>query len=118
MKKYLSLLGAAILIPQLAWAHAHLKQSTPEAGSTVTTPARIIAAFSEGLEPVFSTMAVSGEDGKSLDLGKATIDPGDDKTLVLPIAHALAPGVYSVAWRALSKDGHKTQGTWTFTVKP
>ena len=30
----------------------------------------------------------------------------------------LSPGIYSVAWHVTSVDTHKTEGHFTFTVKP
>jgi methionine-rich copper-binding protein CopC len=30
---------------------------------------------------------------------------------------ALKPGVYTVTWKVLSTDGHKSQGAYNFTVK-
>jgi methionine-rich copper-binding protein CopC len=35
-----------------------------------------------------------------------------------PVTSTLAPGVYTVTWHALAKDGHKTNGTYSFTVQP
>ncbi|OZI40485.1 hypothetical protein CEG14_01580 [Bordetella genomosp. 1] len=117
MKALTLALAALALGPQLAWAHAHLKQSTPAAGSAAASPAAISATFTEGLEPAFSTLAVTGADGRAVDLGKAAPAPGDDKTLVLPVRQALPAGAYTVQWQVLSKDGHKTRGDWKFTVK-
>lgn len=49
---------------------------------------------------------------------KSALAPGDNKTLVLPLGKALPAGAYTVKWQALSKDGHKTHGSWSFTVQP
>ena len=49
--------------------------------------------------------------------GVASLAAGDDTTLVVPVMQQLASGTYTVDWHALSKDGHKTHGTYTFTVK-
>jgi hypothetical protein len=35
----------------------------------------------------------------------------------VPLTGALARGLYTVAWHALANDGHKTHGTYSFTVK-
>jgi methionine-rich copper-binding protein CopC len=37
---------------------------------------------------------------------------------MVPLSETLAPGAYTVEWHALSADGHKTNGAFTFTVKP
>lgn len=118
MKKALLACAAALLLPQLAWAHAHLKQAWPANDSTVASPTSIRGDYTEGLEIAFSSMTVAGADGKTLDLGKATLAPGDDKAMVLSVAKPLPAGHYVVTWHALAKDGHKTEGKWSFTVKP
>jgi methionine-rich copper-binding protein CopC len=35
----------------------------------------------------------------------------------VPITGILAAGTYQVSWHALSNDGHKTKGTYSFVVK-
>ncbi|MBB1627164.1 copper homeostasis periplasmic binding protein CopC [Achromobacter sp. UMC71] len=106
------------LAPQFAWAHAHLKQATPADKAVVAAPASVTASFSEGLEPAFSSLTLLDAAGKPAATAKAAPAPGDDKTLVLPVPKDLPAGAYTVKWQALSKDGHKTDGAWTFTVKP
>ena len=118
MKKILLACAALLLAPQLAWAHAHLKQATPADNSTVASPAAIRGDYTEGLEIAFSSMTVAGADGKTLDLGKAALVPGDDKAMALTVSKPLPAGHYVVTWHALAKDGHKTEGTWGFTVQP
>lgn len=117
MKKMLLAGAAALLLPQLAWAHAHLKQASPANGSTVASPTVIRGDYTEGLNIAFCSMTLTGADGKKLNLGKAALVAGDDKAMDLAVNHPLAAGHYVVTWHALSKDGHKTQGTWSFTVK-
>lgn len=107
------------LAPQFAWAHAHLKQATPADKAVVAVaPGSVTARFSEGLEPAFSSLTLLDAAGKPAATAKATPAPGDDKTLVLSVPKDLPAGAYTVKWQALSKDGHKTDGAWTFTVKP
>lgn len=111
--------AALALAPQFAWAHAHLKQAAPADKAVVATaPASVTASFSEGLEPAFSSLTLLDAAGKPAATAKAAPAPGDDKTLVLPVPKDLPAGAYTVKWQALSKDGHKTDGAWTFTVKP
>jgi hypothetical protein len=45
------------------------------------------------------------------------VEVGHQNVLIVPVAKALAPGVYSVKWHAVSLDTHHTQGTFDFTVK-
>ncbi|MGN6580529.1 MAG: copper homeostasis periplasmic binding protein CopC [Bordetella sp.] len=117
MKKALLVCAAALLLPQLAWAHAHLKHAEPANQSTVTSPTTIRGDYTEGLNIAFSSMSVAGADGKTLNLGKAALVPGNDKAMDLAVGKPLPAGHYVVTWHALSKDGHKTEGKWSFTVK-
>ncbi len=102
-----------------ALAHAHLKSATPAVGSTVaTSPTELDLKFSEGLNLKFTGVKVTGPAKAAVATGDAALAPADDTTLVVPVPDTLAAGSYTVAWHALSTDGHKTSGTYRFTVKP
>jgi len=101
-----------------AFAHAHLKTSTPAAGSTLTaSPSEIDLTFSEDVNLKFTGIKVTGADKRDVATGEAML-MDKDTTLMVPVTGTVGPGAYTVAWNALSKDGHKTNGTFTFTVKP
>jgi methionine-rich copper-binding protein CopC len=113
----LSLLFATLA--SAASAHASLQKATPAAGATVAaSPTEIRLKFSEGVEPRFSTITLASEAGASEPVGKPSVDPADNSTLIAAVSQALKPGVYKVTWRAVSVDTHKTQGGFTFTVAP
>jgi len=38
--------------------------------------------------------------------------------LIVKIAAPLPPGLYKVTWHAVSVDTHRTQGDFSFSVKP
>ena len=98
-----------------ARAHAFLERSNPGAGAVVTTPPRTLTLdFSEELEPAFSGVVVSDPKGQAVT-GTSTTVAGGRMSVVVP---ALAPGAYKVRWHALSIDTHRTQGAFSFTVKP
>ena len=102
-----------------AFAHAHLKSATPAAGGTVATPpTELDLTFSEGLNLKFTGVKVTGPSKAGVATGDAALGSGGDTTLVVPVTDTLAAGSYTVAWHALSTDGHKTSGSYTFTVKP
>ena len=100
-----------------AFAHAQLEKATPAVGSTVAPPSQIRLEFSEGVEPHFSGVTLTGAGGAAVPLGQAKVEAGDQKVLIVPIAKALSPGAYTVHWHAVSVDTHHTQGTFEFTVK-
>lgn len=100
-------------------AHAHLKAAVPAVNGTVATaPPELDLTFSEGVELKFTGCRITGPDKAAVPTGTATLAPGGDTTLVVPVATPLRPGSYTVAWHALSTDGHKTSGTYTFAVGP
>jgi methionine-rich copper-binding protein CopC len=102
-----------------ALAHAHLKSATPAENAVVTTsPAELDLTFSEGLDLKFSGATVTAKDKSTIATDKAKLATGDDKTLVIPVPTPLQAGAYTVDWHVLSTDGHKTKGSYTFTVKP
>lgn len=102
-----------------AFAHAHLSSSEPADGSSLTaSPTRIALQFSEGLEPAFSHMTVSEPSGETMPLDNEIVGGPGDMELSSSPATPLRAGAYVVKWNVLSKDGHKTTGTTSFTVKP
>jgi copper resistance protein C len=106
-----------VLASTAAFAHAQLKKATPAVGGTVASASEIRLEFSEGVEPRFSGVTLTGAGGASVPLGQAKVEAGDQKVLIVPIAKPLAPGAYTVHWHAVSVDTHHTQGTFGFTVK-
>jgi methionine-rich copper-binding protein CopC len=108
---------ALSLMTNSAFAHALLEKATPAVGSTVSGATELRLEFSEGVEPKFSGATLTGAGG-AVALGKAAVDPSDNKILILKINKPLAAGVYTVNWHAVSVDTHHTQSSFTFTVQP
>jgi methionine-rich copper-binding protein CopC len=113
-----SLLVLGLLsMPSPAGAHAFLERALPPVGSEVTGPPRqIVLTFTEGVEPVFSTIEVRNAGGAVVPTGKPQTPPGNDQQLVVDLP-ALPAGQYTVIWHATSVDTHKTEGSYRFTVR-
>jgi len=110
---------AFVVAASTAFAHAQLQKAEPAVGGTVAgSPKEIRLKFSEGVEPRFSSIALADDKGAVEPLGKPSLDPADNGTLVATVSQALKPGVYKVTWRAVSVDTHKTTGSFSFTVAP
>ena len=109
---------AFALIATPAFAHAQLEKATPAVGGMVASASEIRLEFSEGVEPEFTKVSVTGPGGDAVPLGPATTAAGNQAVLIVPISKALAAGAYIVHWHAVSVDTHHTQGTFEFTVKP
>jgi copper resistance protein C len=106
------------MAPAVGLAHAFLNQAAPPVGGMVrASPKEIRLTFSEGIEPRFSGIDLATDDGRTIATGQATVDPGNDKQLVLPLP-PLAPGRYRVRWHVVSVDTHRTEGEYSFTVEP
>ena len=104
--------------PGRAVAHAFPERSEPRVGSTVrTAPPRVRIWFDGDLEPACSTLTVSDATGERVDRGDGAVEPTNRRLLQVSLP-TLAPGTYRVRWRVLAVDGHRTEGDFTFTLKP
>ena len=111
-----ALLAALTFAVAPAHAHAFLDHASPLVGSTVTTaPSEVRMWFTQSLEPKFSGAQLRSSAG--VVLGNGVVDGGDPKQMVISV-HGLAPGRYKVTWKVLSVDTHRTEGSFTFEVRP
>ncbi len=113
-----TLIGASAGLTVPASAHAHLLAETPTADATTPSPGSLTLSFSEGLELRFTSVLVKGPDGATVKTGPDHLAQGNPKLLLVPMVEKLEPGRYMVEWKAVATDGHKTQGTYGFTVAP
>jgi methionine-rich copper-binding protein CopC len=72
--------------------------------------------FDGALEPVFSTVRVEDDDKRRVDKGDARVDPRDSTVLEVSLP-PLPSGRYRVFWSVVARDGHRTEGNFTFRVK-
>lgn len=100
-------------------AHSDLVSSTPADGATVATaPARVTLVFSEELKAEGNLITVTDAGGAQVDAGDTALDTSDPKrvTVTVSLKRGLGNGVYMVAWKNASVDGHAEEGTLSFTV--
>jgi copper transport protein len=111
----LSLAGGALMSP--AGAHAQVKKSSPADGALLQeSPSEVSVTFTEPPDEGLSTIDVLSSSGQSVTSGESELDPADAHTLRVGV-QALPKGVYTIAWRAVSKtDGHVTGGSLSFGV--
>lgn len=118
--QYALLLALTLLCiwPATAWSHAHPKQRVPAAGATLQqAPSAVRIRFSEELEPAFSSLDVTDSQGDSVNQGHSRVEKGKPRLLVAPLK-SLEHGTYTVHWHVVARDGHTTQGHYTFQVVP
>ena len=98
------------------YAHVFPNHSEPRVGATVPAAPRVRIWFDGALEPAFSTLRVDNAAGQRVDKGDSGVNPSD-RTLLEVSLPPLPPGTYRVIWSVVARDGHKTEGDFTFTVK-
>ena len=98
-------------------AHAHLQQQIPAADSQVTDPQTLTLNFSEGIEPGFSGVVVKDAQGNVVKTGDIQRDEQNKAQFNVPLEQTLVTGTYQVDWHVVSVDGHKTKGSYRFSVK-
>ena len=117
MKTVIAAMALTLLSSGTALAHAHLEIAVPAADATVSAPAQLELRFSETVEPRFTGVAITGPNDAAVPVGKASLAIGDGTVLDVPLTGPVPSGNYVVAWHALASDGHRTNGTYSFTVK-
>jgi len=104
-------------LPEALWAHAFPDHSDPKVGATISSsPTQVRIWFDGDLEPAFSTIMVHNMDGRMVSKGDGRVDPSDPTLLEVSLPK-LPPGTYLVIWNVVARDGHRTQGQYTFTIK-
>jgi copper resistance protein C len=110
---------AASLIGGAASAHTELKTASPAPNAVVkTAPTTLRLDFTSAVVPRFTTISVTGPNGKALHAGPVTVDAKNKGVVTAPLHGAGAPGAYKIDWSAASSDMHKMTGSYTFTVRP
>lgn len=118
MLRLLKLVALALvcLLPAQALGHAFPDHSEPRVGSTVDrSPDSVRIWFDGALEGAFSTLSVEDAAGRRVDRGDGTVDPADATLLTVKLP-PLPPGTYRVRWQVLARDGHRTEGDYTFEI--
>ncbi len=98
-------------------AHAFLVKALPAVGSTVepgTTELKL--DFSEAVELVLSSVEMTNSTGAAIPLSHPGFGDSAHRELAVALP-MLMPGSYRVKWHVVSEDTHRTEGSFTFTVK-
>jgi len=111
-------IALSVTAPLPALAHAHLVSSSPAVGDVVSAPSTLKITFSEGIEIGLSKFDLTGPGGETVAGVNPSLDPGNNKLVLLQLKTPLAAGDYTMHWHVVSVDTHRTEGTYAFTVKP
>ncbi|MBI5451378.1 MAG: copper resistance protein CopC [Gammaproteobacteria bacterium] len=102
--------------PLLAQAHIHMEHSTPAKDAVLTVaPQTVQLSFNGKISAEWAKIEVTDAQGRRVDDGKV-INSDDPKQIQIGLP-GIAAGIYEVKWSAVSGDGHRVKGTFTFTVK-
>lgn len=113
----LVVLGLLLACSGAAWGHAHPEQMAPAHDAVLQQPpSQVVIRFSEALEPAFSSIEVTDADGNVVNQGNSHVDDSQPKVIVAPL-QSLQPGSYQVQWHVVSRDGHTTDGAYSFTLQ-
>ena len=106
-----------IIWSEVAWGHTFPDHSEPGVGTIInSSPTCVRIWFDSPLEPVFSTIRVQNVMGEQVDKGNGHVSPSDATLLEVGLP-PLPPGTYRVIWSVAARDGHRTEGDYTFTIK-
>lgn len=115
-----ALLGAAIFAAALlgavapASAHDAAESTSPAAGSTVAAPPeKVSVTFNKNPLAIGAQITVTDAAGTRWADGPVEIVDNVASGRLKPGAPA---GLFTVAWRVASSDGHPIEGTFTFTA--
>lgn len=103
----------ALSAPGVALAHATLASSQPTDGAVLTeAPTTVTLTFGGDVHVVSLLLKNSGK----ADIPLLAEPPHDARRNISAPLPKLAPGGYSVEWRAAAKDMHAMSGVIQFTV--
>jgi copper transport protein len=101
----------------MASAHADLDSSDPSPSSVLSVgPSEIFLDFDEPVTTSSDSIELFDQAGASIGVGSAEVSPTDSTVVIASEVPPLADGLYVVAWRVVSADGHVTEGAFTFEV--
>jgi Putative copper export protein len=100
----------------VAYAHPQIVSVEPAPNARLEqAPERVRITFNEPIEEAFASIQVLDVTGRAVDRG----DGGrmqDDPTTLSASLPPLEPGVYTVVWRVVGRDGHLVKGNFAFSI--
>ena len=98
------------------YAHPQIVSVEPAPNARLEqAPERVRITFNEPVEDAFASIQVLDATGRAVDRGDGGRAPDDPTTLIasLPL---LEPGVYTVVWQVVGRDGHLVKGNFAFSI--
>ena len=103
------------VFPNVVWSHAVLIDSIPPHKATLDeAPKTFILKFNAALEHVITHVYLIDQNKDETTLEKVQESQADRIEVLVP---PLSPGVYTILYKVLARDGHVTQGSILFTLR-
>ena len=115
--------GLALSAVSPAFAAVQVQSSIPAANANASSVRELSLTFSEavadrsGVDIVMTAMrGMTNHQPMKIAGFKTALSP-DGKTLKVTLPRALPAGTYQVTWHAISRDGNKVDGSYSFSTK-
>lgn len=95
-------------------SHTGVVRRTPAPGASASGVRGVSLKLAQG---VLSGGIAVRRNGRAVAPTASGLKRGDRTVLRATFARALPRGSYSVSWHALSADGHRQTGSWSFSVR-
>lgn len=103
------------LVAGRARGHAFPESQSPSAGASLAiAPSEIVVRFDSPIEQAFARLEVLDAAGANHAIGTPRAD-SDSRALSVRV-EPLPPGDYCVSWSVVSADGHRSEGSYVFTL--
>ena len=108
-----------LMSPGIAQAHARLKSSAPASSSHLgVVPRELRLDFSESPELGFTSVRITGPDGREVALAPPRYAVDSRRAIVASVMGSMVAGSYTVVWQIAGDDGHPIRGQFTFVIAP
>lgn len=116
MKKTSVFLLIILVLPAALYAHTYIVSTEPSKNAVLQTfPKKVTINFINAYEPSFSRIEVFDQGGDKVS--KQTRYLENNMSMEAELNEGLKSGEFTVKWTCFGADGHKTQGSYKFTVK-
>ncbi|RIX46544.1 hypothetical protein D3P08_25995 [Paenibacillus nanensis] len=120
MKRFAVLFFFLITLIPITQADAHspIEKRFPNVNAVMETPPEQVELYFEDPVQIHrSSVTVRSEEETEVQLGKAQLDPDNNRRIFVALQHNLPPGKYTVDIDVVAMDGHALKEKYTFEVK-
>jgi methionine-rich copper-binding protein CopC len=117
LRKSVALVALVLVALPPATAFAAFERPFPMIDNAPSPLPDLVLTFSDGVNLPKSSFTLIDSQSRPVPISGLQLSAsGTDVTV--PLKSDLKPGVYTMKWDALSKDGRKDQGEYSFEIAP